>query len=99
MTKQLTRTERDFIAGLKIARRRAAFENCHFGNDKVRVVRSWKPESEYREETTDEFVKNRSRIYRETWLVPVLDALIEFAEGKLSKEQLAEHAQYWHGGA
>jgi hypothetical protein len=54
---------------------KAAFERASFGLDTV-VVR------ERDSMTADEFCKERTRTYRQAWLLPQIDSLIAWAEGR-----------------
>lgn len=68
------RAPKHVIEKLREARRISTMENANFGWDVVHTTA--------RELTSTTFVKERSRLYRETWLIPVLDELLAWAENK-----------------
>ena len=74
-------TQAELIA-LKEVRRYAAFENANFGD-------CTRPGQTIDGKTVDEFIKDRTRIYRQSWILPVLDDMIRKAEYQLgiSKEK------------
>ncbi len=77
MTK--ARMPKRILAQLREARKAATFENANFGwghaevsGDVVKV---------------DTLVKEKSQIYRKTWLLPRLDEVINWAEGGETRRQ------------
>lgn len=66
MKKRTNRVPHNILARLKEARRVATFDNASFGDFGNK---------------TDE-VRELTRLYRESWLLPELDAVIAWAEGE-----------------
>lgn len=70
-------TQKEIVA-LKAVRERLTFEKAHFDNigptDDTPLP---KKESE-----VNEFIRNRTRIFRQSWVFPILDELIARAEGR-----------------
>jgi len=76
----IQRVPNHILDKLKSVEKRAKFENASFGfkRDTVRVntvFDSSEPQS------LDGFVKEQTRLYRETWLIPEIRAIIDWAEG------------------
>lgn len=61
------------ILQLKKLRKAATFENASFGHG---------------DDGIDQICKEKTRLYRETWVLPLIDELIEYHEGKIKAEQL-----------
>ena len=77
------RAPKHVIATLRQLRGLATFTTAAFGMPDETVVGrpSASMMSKPVEVPTDEFIKERTRIFRETWMIPELDKLIEWAEG------------------
>lgn len=64
------------VEQLREIRSKAAFENASFGMPAdIVTIRGGK------EYNKDEFIKVETRLYRQTWLLPLIDELINWAEG------------------
>lgn len=70
------------IRALKTLRDHAAFKNASFGfNDETLTLSGRPGPTPQTEWTVDAFIKERTRIYRQSWLLPQIDELIKWAEG------------------
>ena len=73
------RAPKHVIRKLRELRRHASLQNAKFGfnTDKVDVL-----SVPYRgEHTVDDFVKEVTKAHRNTWILPLVDELIAWAEG------------------
>ena len=75
------------IDRLKKARGYAAMENASFGfpneflSARERLTNSPRRGQKSTTVTIDQLIKEETRLYRETWLLPEIDKLIAWAEG------------------
>ena len=76
------RAPKHIIARLENALRLAKFANASFGmpGDRVELIAG--PINERKIWRTDEFVKEKTRLYRETWLIPEIIEALEWAKGE-----------------
>ena len=75
---------RHLLDKLKEARNCATFSSQYAGfgfpGDRVKAIEhGGERETEH---SVHEFIEDRTRIYRETWILPYLDAVIAWAEGE-----------------
>lgn len=63
---------------LKELYKRASLTNASFGSPGDRVT----IRNDAREISVDDFIKERTRIHRETYVLPLIDELIGWAEGE-----------------
>lgn len=72
-----TKIPRSMLDQIKDARRAATLEQASFGwrTDLVQL------NSQPAENVTD-FIRRKTELYRETWIIPQLDAVIRWAEGE-----------------
>jgi hypothetical protein len=68
---------------LREIRRNATFENASF-SDSGLMRASALPKSE---KEVDDFIRRRTHLYRETWIVKMIDMLLEKKDGPDSKSE------------
>ena len=69
---------------LRKVRAAANFENANFS-------RIWDDSEQPRpasESEVTEFIRRRTEMYRQTWVNPLMDLLIAYAEGKISAREI-----------
>lgn len=71
-------------------RKRCAFENASFSDIKVGDFEMHFPQQGSSQEITKGVVES-TRIYRETWILPVIDDLIAWAEGGKPLKEVARY--------
>lgn len=71
----MARVPAKIIRKLETALSRAKFERACFGMPHDIVVMNGKKTDK------DTFIKEETSIYRETWLIPELEAILEWAKG------------------
>jgi hypothetical protein len=78
--------ERGMLMILKELRKRAAFESCGFGD--IEIGAAFKMHFPFEmPATTDELtagVKECTRMYRQSWILPLIDDLIALDNGEIS---------------
>jgi hypothetical protein len=69
------------IRNLEEALRVAKMERASFGfdNERLRIVTGF---DEGHEESIDSYIKERTRLYRESWLIPQIEEALAWARGE-----------------
>ena len=67
---------RNDVEKLRELRRLAAFEKCSFGMPSETVIASHDTYGDPEKINKDAFIKEATRLYRESWLLPIIDELL-----------------------
>lgn len=69
------------IRNLEEALRLAKFERANFGFESDRLT-LWSSGPDHgQQHTVDEFIKERTRLYRKMWLIPQIEEVLAWARG------------------
>ena len=69
------------IKNLEEALRVAKMERASFGSDQDRLT-IWSGPDHGQQHTVDAFIKERTRLYRQTWLIPQIEEALAWAKGE-----------------
>ena len=75
------------LNSLKQARGAAAFDSARFGPGKVTVTGTLCGSDDTADADLDTFIKEHTRIYRESWIIPYIDAVMAAVERDLEKQK------------
>jgi hypothetical protein len=84
-------TEQDLmITVLTELRSKAAFTNCGFSDFEIpgKFAVHFPFEMPCSTEALTDAIKEATRIYRESWILPLIDALIAHTKGEISLEEI-----------